>query len=64
MAGLATADGSLAAELLREATEVAAAEGNTEGGYRLVVNTGDDAGQTVHHVHVHVLGGQRMGHLG
>jgi histidine triad (HIT) family protein len=31
-----------------------------EGGYRLVVNDGDDAGQTVHHIHVHVLGGRQM----
>lgn len=29
-------------------------------GYRLVINDGDDAGQSVHHVHVHVLGGRRM----
>lgn len=31
-----------------------------EGGYRLVINQGDDAGQTVHHLHVHILGGQPM----
>ena len=32
-----------------------------EGGYRLVINQGDDAGQTVPHVHVHILCGQKMG---
>ena len=32
-----------------------------ENGYRLVINQGDDAGQTVPHLHVHVLSGQRMG---
>ena len=31
-----------------------------ENGYRLVINQGDDAGQTVFHLHVHVLGGQKM----
>ncbi len=30
------------------------------GGYRLVINQGDDAGQTVNHLHVHILGGQPM----
>jgi histidine triad (HIT) family protein len=32
-----------------------------ETGYRVVFNTGDDAGQTVHHVHAHVLGGRPLG---
>lgn len=31
------------------------------GGYRLIVNQGTDAGQTVHHLHIHILGGQPMG---
>ena len=31
-----------------------------ENGYRLVINQGDDAGQTVFHLHIHVLGGQKM----
>ena len=30
-------------------------------GYRLVINQGDDAGQTVHHLHVHILGGEKLG---
>lgn len=30
------------------------------GGYRLVINQGDDAGQTVFHLHIHILGGQEM----
>ena len=41
----------------RGAADVARSEG-LEQGYRLVVNTGPDAGQTVFHAHVHVLGGQ------
>lgn len=31
-----------------------------EGGYRLVINQGDDAGQTVFHLHIHILTGQKM----
>lgn len=40
--------------------QVAQAKGVKESGYRTIVNTGDDAGQTVHHLHVHVIGGARM----
>ena len=61
---LAVGDPALAAELLREAGAVAAAEGLAEDGYRLVFNTGDYAGQTVYHVHLHVLGGDALGHFG
>jgi len=32
-----------------------------ENGYRLVINQGDDAGQTVFHLHIHILSGQKMG---
>ena len=32
-----------------------------ENGYRLVINHGDDAGQTVFHLHIHILSGQKMG---
>ncbi|MDX6197799.1 MAG: histidine triad family protein [Actinomycetota bacterium] len=57
---LAEADPAYAGEVLAAAAAVARQEGLT-GGYRLVANTGDDAGQTVDHLHVHVLGGRRMG---
>lgn len=30
------------------------------GGYRMVINQGDDAGQTVHHLHIHLLGGEKL----
>jgi histidine triad (HIT) family protein len=50
---------ALLQELLAHATEVAAAEGIGEG-YRVVFNTGPDGGQTVGHVHAHVLGGRQM----
>lgn len=42
------------------ARTVARKEGLEAGGYRLVINDGDAAGQTVHHVHVHVLGGRNL----
>jgi len=37
-----------------------AAENGCAGGYRLIINQGDDAGQTVFHLHVHILGGQAL----
>ncbi|HKK26990.1 MAG TPA: histidine triad nucleotide-binding protein [Gemmatimonadota bacterium] len=49
----------LAGELLLAAREVARSEEIADG-YRVVVNTGGRAGQTVHHLHVHVLGGRGM----
>ena len=41
--------------------EVAKAEGIRESGFRVIANTGDDAGQTVRHLHWHVLGGKSLG---
>jgi histidine triad (HIT) family protein len=63
---LAAADPGLAAELLAAAQAVAvqeglATDGAPEPGWRLVANSGPDAGQTVHHVHLHVLGGRGLG---
>jgi histidine triad (HIT) family protein len=46
-------------ELMAAATDVAVQEQLT-GGYRLITNTGPDSGQTVFHVHVHVLGGRNL----
>ena len=43
------------------AARIARDEGIAESGYRTVVNTGPDAGQTVFHVHLHLLGGREMG---
>jgi histidine triad (HIT) family protein len=45
--------------LLLKAAEIARTKG-LENGYRLVVNSGRDAGQTVDHLHVHVLGGRHL----
>ena len=46
--------------LVLAAARVARQEGLTEGGYRTVVNTGAGAGQSVFHLHLHVLGGRRL----
>lgn len=46
--------------LLGLAARVARSEGIAEAGYRVVININDDGGQTVHHLHIHVLGGRRM----
>ncbi|MEU0136599.1 histidine triad nucleotide-binding protein [Streptomyces sp. NPDC006296] len=59
-AALAAADPQAAADVLREAGLVAADEGIAETGYRIVLNTGTGAGQTVFHAHAHVLGGRGM----
>jgi histidine triad (HIT) family protein len=55
---LARADPALAGALLAAAAEVAEQEGVAESGYRMVFNTGAGAGQSVFHVHCHVLGGR------
>jgi len=47
--------------LFRVAAEVAKKEGLTSRGYRTVMNCGEEAGQSVFHLHLHVLGGKAMG---
>jgi histidine triad (HIT) family protein len=54
-------DGHMAGRLMMFARDVAKAEGLADDGYRLVINTNDHGGQTVWHIHVHVLGGRAMG---
>ena len=60
VAALAAADAALLGEVIDAAQQVAAAEGVAEAGYRVVFNTGVQAGQTVPHVHGHVLGGRSL----
>lgn len=48
-------------DLMMLVAEVARLEGLEEGGYRTVLNTGRDGGQSVFHLHAHVLGGRAMG---
>jgi histidine triad (HIT) family protein len=46
--------------ILNAARKIAELEGLT-GGYRLVINQGEDGGQTIDHLHAHLLGGRQMG---
>lgn len=57
---LAEEDEQLAGHLLRVGAQVAKDEGIDQSGYRLVFNTNGHAGQTVFHIHLHVLGGRAM----
>jgi histidine triad (HIT) family protein len=61
---LVVADPQLLADVITSAGAVAKAEGMEESGYRMVFNTGDDAGRTVFHAHLHVLGGEQLGLFG
>lgn len=51
---------ALLAHLMRAAALVAEKEGLVEGGFRVVSNCGEDADQTVKHLHLHVLGGRKL----
>jgi histidine triad (HIT) family protein len=59
-AALAAADDGIADDLLSACHAVAVQDGVAESGYRVVFNTGAGAGQTVFHVHAHVLGGRSL----
>jgi histidine triad (HIT) family protein len=60
IADLGLDDGELLARLVAASNEVARREGIERDGFRLVVNQGSDAGQSVGHLHLHVLGGRRL----
>ncbi len=52
-------DRALLGTLFQQAAELAQ-KLNLQNGFRLVVNTGDEGGQTVHHLHLHLIGGRQM----
>jgi histidine triad (HIT) family protein len=54
-------DADLVGRLSLLAAEIARKEGIAESGYRTLINTNRDAGQTVFHIHLHLLGGRAMG---
>lgn len=54
-------NGPLLAELFEAAAHLAKADGVDRSGWRLVSNVGPDAGQSVFHLHFHMLGGRQMG---
>lgn len=60
IAEAAPADHKLLGHLLLKAAEVAEKSGLKTGGYRLVINNGADGGETVPHLHVHILGGRKL----
>lgn len=53
-------DEGLLGHLLAVARDVAKSEGLAESGFRLVINTGKDGGQSVNHLHIHVIGGRSL----
>ena len=61
---LQAGDGDLLIEMFQVANEIAASEGIAETGYRVIFNVGRDAGQTVFHLHMHLVGGKPLGAVG
>jgi histidine triad (HIT) family protein len=57
---LAPGDDALVGELVRTAAAIAKENGHADRGYRTVFNCNADAGQTVFHLHLHLLGGRKM----
>jgi histidine triad (HIT) family protein len=57
---LAADDDQLVGELVRRAAAIAKERGISSGGFRTVFNTNREAGQTVFHIHLHLLGGRAM----
>ncbi|HJR62280.1 MAG TPA: histidine triad nucleotide-binding protein [Gemmatimonadaceae bacterium] len=55
-----TRDAAMVGRLALVAAEIAKTEGIADTGYRTVINTNANAGQTVFHIHLHLLGGRRM----
>ena len=58
---LAAGDDALVGSMVRRAAAIAKERGLDAGGYRTVFNCNSEAGQTVFHIHLHVLGGRRLG---
>ena len=57
---LGESERNLAGELLLTAKKIAKDEGIDESGFRTIFNTNSDGGQTVFHIHMHILGGRKM----
>jgi histidine triad (HIT) family protein len=60
IAALTAEDAAIAGKMLFTIQKVAEQLGLAKDGYRVVFNTGEKAGQTVHHLHAHILGGKEM----
>lgn len=57
---LAPGDDAVVGSLVRKARDLAAEHGLAERGFRLVFNCGDDAGYSVYHIHLHLVGGRTL----
>jgi len=62
VSSLKSEDEALAGHMLAVAGQIAVKEGIADSGYRIITNTGINGGQTVFHMHFHLIGGQRMKH--
>jgi len=60
LADLRPEDDNIVGEIVRRASAIADAQGLTPRGFRTVFNTNKDAGQTVFHIHLHLLGGRSL----
>ena len=60
LAQLGEAEASLIGDMVNAANQLAKREGIAEGGYRLVINCGEQGGQVVPHLHMHLLGGRKL----
>jgi histidine triad (HIT) family protein len=60
IAGSSSSDSDLLGHLLLTASRIAKSEGIAETGFRLVINNGPDGGETVPHLHIHILGGREL----
>ncbi len=60
LAALADDDTTIIGHMVRVANQLARQEGVAEKGYRLVISSGEDGGQVVPHLHMHLLGGRRL----
>lgn len=58
------AEDALLGHLLTTAAQIAKEQGISTHGYRLSINQGDDAGQIVAHLHLHILGGKKLSQMG
>ena len=53
-------DDALLCHMFACARQIAESEGVSKSGYRLITNVGDDAGQSIHHLHLHLIGGKTL----
>ncbi len=60
LAHLSEAESSLISSMVNTANQLAKREGISESGYRLVINCGEQGGQGVAHLHMHLLGGRQL----